>query len=128
MEFNKEIMSRLKFIGKIQKGEKINVKYMYIQPEGFLTTFIRTLVNQCNRQNTLQFVRNTIFKTFDILVELTESRKEHNILMSKNIIEDLKLSKNGLANLKETYISDTKFGCDIETLLHDIDSQLLAIT
>ena len=56
MESDKEVISRLKFIGKVQKGEKINVKYMFIQPEGIATKISRSLINHCNRQNTLNHV------------------------------------------------------------------------
>ena len=44
METDKEVISRLKFIGKVQKGEKINVKYMFIQPEGIITRISRTII------------------------------------------------------------------------------------
>ena len=64
MESDKEVMSRLKFIGKVQKGEKINVKYMFVQPEGIATRISRTLINQDNRNNTLNFVRSTITRTY----------------------------------------------------------------
>ena len=55
MESDKEVISRLKFIGKIQKGEKINVKYMFVQPKGIATRISRTIINQDNRNNTLNF-------------------------------------------------------------------------
>jgi len=127
MESDKEIISRLKFIGKIQKGEKINVKYMYVQPEGILTRISRSLIHQDNRQNTLNFVRNTIAKTFDIIASYSSSNKESQLQLCTHIITDLKQSKNGLINLKDTYLDDIKFTCDIDTLLQDIDAKLVEI-
>ena len=44
--------------------------------------------------------------------------------MCKNLVEDLKNSKKGLMNLKETYNLDIKFCCDIDTLLQMIDAKL----
>jgi hypothetical protein len=44
--------------------------------------------------------------------------------MCANIISDLKNSKNGLNNLKETYTLDIKFVCDLDTLLQTIDAKL----
>jgi len=45
--------------------------------------------------------------------------------MCKNLISDLRDSKNGLMNLRETYVLDLKFGCDIQTMLQMIDAKLL---
>ena len=56
METDIVIISRLKFIGKVQKGDKINVKYMFIQPDGIFTRISRSLINHDNRNNTLNFV------------------------------------------------------------------------
>lgn len=124
MESDKEVISRLKFIGKVQKGEKINVKYMYVQPEGIVTKISRTLINHCNRINTLNFVRSTINRTFEIVSSYSSSRKESERHICSHLVEDLKQAKNGLVNLKETYISDTKFTCDIDTILQEIDARL----
>ena len=45
MDTNKEIVSRLKFIGRIQKGEKINTRHMYVQQDDLTTTISRTFIN-----------------------------------------------------------------------------------
>ena len=66
MESNKETISRLKFIGKIQIGDKVNLKSMYIQPDGLITQLLRS-INQDNRSKTLIFLQDTISKTFEIL-------------------------------------------------------------
>lgn len=124
MDSDKEIISRMKFIGKIQKGEKINVKYMYVQPEGFITSISRSLINQCNRQNTLNFVRNTIKRTFQIISDYKNSKIGTHLHIRSLIITDLKNSKSGLINLKNTYIDDIKIGCDLDTLLQEIDAFL----
>lgn len=124
MESDKEVISRLKFIGKVQKGEKINVKYMYVQPDSMITSISRTLVNQDNRRNTLNFVRSTVSKTFDIIGNYSTSSKMSKRHISKHIIQDLKQAKNGLRNLKDTYISDIKFCCDMDTILQEIDAKL----
>lgn len=119
MESDKEIISRLKFIGKIRKGDKINVKYMFIQPDGILTSISRTLFNQDNRQNTLNFVRRTITRSYEIL----NDRFLHKYVY-ENIVIDLKQASTGLLNLKDTYMDDIKFTCDIDTLLQEIHSKI----
>ena len=124
MESDKEVISRLKFIGKLQKGEKINVKYMYVQQDGIFTSISRAIINQDNRRNTLNFVRNTVTKTFEIILRYTNSSKTSEQCICCNIIKDLSSVKNGLRNLKDTYLSDIKFCCDMDTLLQEIDAKL----
>ena len=65
MVFNKETISRIKFIGKIQIGDKINLKSMYMQTDSIITQLLRT-VFQDNRNKTLVFLQDTFFKTFEI--------------------------------------------------------------
>jgi hypothetical protein len=123
MESNKETISRLKFIGKIQIGDKVNLKSMYIQPDGLITQLFRS-INQDNRSKTLIFLQDTITKTFEILKFYEKSAKASDQIMCTNLIVDLKNSKNGLNNLKETYTMDVKFVCDLDTLLQTIDAKL----
>ena len=127
MESDKEVISRLKFIGKIQKGEKINVKYIYVQPEGLITRISRTLINHCSRQNTLNFIKNTINKTYEIINTYINSEEESKRHILVNIIQDLKYSKKGIVNLKNTYLDDLKIGCDLDTLLQETDAFLHSI-
>jgi len=125
---NKETISRLKFIGKIQKSEKINVRYMIIQPEGFLTKISRSIFNQCNRVNTLNFIRTVISQTFEIIEDYSKANTtESNKYIRVNIITDLKQAKIGLINIKETYIYDSKFICDIDTVIEEIDAKMQVI-
>ena len=124
MESDKEVISRLKFISKIQKGEKINVKYMIIQADSFKTALSRTFFSQCNRQNTLNFVRNTIKNTFDIIQKYSISTNKSEKHVCKHIIFDLEQSQKGLVNIKSTYLDDLKVCCDIDTILQEIDAFL----
>ena len=124
MEVTNEVISSLKFIGKLKKGEKINTKFMYTQPDGFFTRLSRTFINHDNRNNTLNFVQRTITNSFDIISKYEKSEKKSDIKMLSNIINDLQNAKTGLKNLKETYSEDTKFGCDISTLLQSIDNNM----
>jgi hypothetical protein len=126
MDTNKETISRLKFISKIQIGEKINLKYMYIQNDGLITQLTRTIF-QDNRTKTLTFLQDTINKAFEILKCYQKSKKKSDKIMCSNLVEDLSGCKTGLKNLKETYISDIKFCCDIDTLTQMIEAKLIEI-
>jgi exonuclease I len=120
---NKETISRLKFIGKIEINDKIDLKNMSIAHDGLLTQITRT-VFQDNRSKTLVFIQDTVSKAFEILRCYENSKKNHEKLMCVNVINDLKTSRAGLKNLKETYCNDIKFCCDIDVLLEMIDGKL----
>ena len=126
IEVNIETISRLKFIGKIQIGDKVNLKNMYIQPDGLITQISRSIL-QDSRSKTLVFLQDTISKTFEILKCYERTKKNSDKIMCANLINDLKNSKNGLSNLKETYSMDIKFTCDLDTLLQTIDAKLSEI-
>jgi len=124
MDTNKETISRLKFIGKIEIGDKINLKCMYIQNDGFATQIARTIFQE-NRIKTLTFIHDTINKSFEILKCYQKSKKKSDQIMCINLIDDLKKSTSGLKNIKETYFNDIKFCCDIDTMLQMIDAKLV---
>jgi hypothetical protein len=124
MDSNQEIISKLKFIGKIKKGEKINTRHMYVQPDGLSTSIIRTFIYQDNRGNVLNFCQETISRAFELLVTYERSEKNTEQVLFGHLLTDLQHATNGLANLKFTYIADTKFCCDMDTLLQIITARL----
>ena len=123
-DIKQEVISRLKFIGKINNGEKINTLHMYVQPSGLCTTISRTFINQDNRMNTLNFCRDTIQRSFELLITFERSENQTDNLLYTNVVHDLKKAINGLNNIKLTYISDTKFCCDMDTIIQDITSRI----
>ncbi len=123
MDNNKETISRLKFIGQIQIGEKVNLKYMSMQNDGFITQLCR-IIFQENRGKTLTFLQDTINKTFEILKCYQKSKKKSDQIMCMNLVQDLRNSRGGFSNLKETYNHDIKFCCDIDTILQLIEAKL----
>lgn len=129
MDTNKEVVSRLKFISRINKGEKINVRsaYPFVQQDDMSTRLSRTFYYKDNRGNALNFVRNTIDRSFEILNLYQKSRKKSEKALCNNIVTDLKRAKNGINNLRETYTTDTMFCCDLDTILQEIDAKLMEI-
>lgn len=124
MDSNQEITSKLKFIGKLKKGEKVNTRHMYTQPDGLSTSIIRTFIYQDNRGNVLNFCQETISRAFELLVTYERSEKNTEHVLFGHLLADLQQSTNGLENLKFTYIEDTKFCCDMDTLLQIINARL----
>lgn len=123
-----EVISKLKFISKINKGEKINTRYMFVQQDDLPTKISRTFFNKDNRVNALSFIKNTIDNSFELIRAYSRSEHLFEREMCINILRDLKLAKNGIVNLKDTYITDIKFCCDMDTLLQDIDAKLNELT
>lgn len=125
---NKEIISRLKFIGKLNKGDKINTIFMYVQSDNFFNKIARTLWNHDTRSNSKHFIENTIERIFEMLICYTKSEKESDKILCNNLIRDLKYAKNGILNLSETYTNDIKFKCDMDTIIESIDTKILEYT
>ena len=127
MESTDEILSRLKFLGHIQKGEKLSSRHMILQVDGWRTRLDRTWITPDNRSNTLKTVKEIISRSFEILNNHMTSTKEADIILSRLLIQDLIKSQTGIMNLKSTYADDIKFGCDLDILLQSIIARLSEI-
>lgn len=123
MLVNKDVLSKIKFIGRIEIGDKIDIKNMFLQKDGFITQCYRTF-NQETRTKTLIFINDIYSKAFEIIKNYEKSSLSSDTIMCINILNDIKDSKQGLLNLKETY-NDTKFKCDIEVIIQLIDAKLI---
>ena len=129
MDVNDEVISRLKFINKINPGEKISVKGMYIQSDSWVPSIARSVFTHDSRETTMNFLNTAIKKGFDLLKMYHENfskdaSKTFDRTMFNNILSDLCLSKRGLNNLKKTYESDRMFCCKLDTLTQEIDALL----
>ena len=122
-------ISRLKFIARLKKGEKINTKDMTVQQNNLLTKINRSFLSIDNRTNTLNFLVETVKKGFEELQTHIDNM-EINIFdktMGSNILLDLENCKNGFSNLKDTYVDDIMFCCKIDTIDQEIDARLKSI-
>ena len=125
MDNYQEVISRLKFLCKINRGEKINTKQLFVVQDSFITTLTRTFWNQDNRINTIHFIQETINKSFDLLHKYIKSTKSDEKQLAKHLIFDLQKVIKGLLNLQYTYMFDTKFVCDIDTIIENIKARLI---
>jgi hypothetical protein len=127
MESNNEVISRLKFIGRIKEGDKINIRHLYIQPEGLGTTLSRTFVYTDNRKNTLNFIMKILHRSFEIVTQYMISGKPSEKTFASHIVKDIEKCKKGIINLKATYKDDIMYCCTIDTLLQSIMAKLAEI-
>jgi hypothetical protein len=125
---DEDVIPRIKFIGKIQKGEKINVKHMNIQQDSIVTKIIRSFIYNDTRSNAYSFINTTIKKGFDTLYYyLNNVDKIYDKTICQNLINDLKNCKNGMMNIKDTYIEDLMFSCKIDSLIEETEARILDI-
>lgn len=116
-----DIISKLKFIGKIQKGEKINVKYLYVQPSNWFTRLSRTFYATDNRMNAYNFIESTINRCFEIISVNKQTRGATSMKLISSILTDIKEAIVGIQNLKDTYSYDIMFCCKLDTLIDSIN-------
>ncbi len=124
MDDVEDIISRLKFISKIQKNEKVNVKSMMVQGDTLLARISRTFINSDNRNNTFNFITNTIKRGFEILTLYGNQHTNFSKTMVDNVLVDIEGCLKGLENLKTTYQDDVMYCCKLETLIQDINARL----
>lgn len=117
-----DIISKLKFIGKIQKGDKINVKYLYVQPTNWLTKISRTFYATDNRNNAFNFIEHTISRSFEIISINNQLGNMSKI--NKGLVSDIKDALVGIQNLKDTYAHDVMFCCKLDTLIDNINFRI----
>jgi hypothetical protein len=114
-----ELLAKLKLIGKLKQNEKLNVKKMFIQPDNIISKISRSLLFVDDRENTLNFIQNTLEKCFEFM-----ETKEKNNPRLDNILIDLSDALEGIKTLKTTYSTDVFFCCKIDVLVQEIEIKI----
>ena len=121
-----EISSRVKFISKIQRGEKVDTRHMLVHADSLYNQICRTIFSAPDRNCTYQFVETTIKLCFEIISVHRQSPKIEDRCVVFNLVNDLRAAIKGINNLKDTYIDDRMFCCKLDTLIEEITSHLAA--
>ena len=119
-----DIIPRIKFIGKIQKGEKMNVKHMQVHPDSIITKIMRSFVHTDTRANTFTFINASIKKGFDILSMHLDNDRQFDRTLCQNLVADLRQCKAGMQNVKDTYIEDLMFCCKMDALMEETEARI----
>lgn len=132
-EIVRKTISKLVFISKIQESDVIDTRTMTINKNTWDNRLYRTIMNFLtrgeSRQTTLNFIILTFKEAFDLVYRYKdfESKKVTDTFY-KDIIDQIiaavKDSKIGLTSLKKTYMNDSMFVSEIETLIKLIDAKL----
>ena len=119
-----ELLSNLKFLSKINKDQKINVRDMFIQENNWTTSLSRTVYKVDNRKNTLHFIQNLITTSFSTCKSLIHSDNKSDYTMAQSLLKGILNSRNGIENLKYTYKDDIHFACILDTIIENINVQI----
>jgi hypothetical protein len=114
------VISGLKFICTIKKNEKINTNNLTVQDNSsWLTSVIRALTIQ-NRTKTINYLKNIIDRSFEIVDSYLKSGDFQKIKIGKLILGDITACLVGLKNLQSTYESDRMFVCRLDSFIQRI--------
>lgn len=120
---HKDVIKKLKFIARIESGERINVSTVSTTSHNLFSSLYRSIFKE-SRSKTFQFLNEVIDRSFELIVLYQESTKISDRITCSQILEDLVNSVTGLRNLQVTYADDRNFYCDIDTLIGSIFARL----
>jgi len=126
IEKNRDTITKLKFICSLQQGEKVDVKNLKIEHNNILTPVKRLIFGE-SRDTTLNFLNNTIERSFEIIQAYCNSERKSEKIFCINIINDLIKSIYGLKNIQFTYKEDKLFYCNIDILIENIQGKIIEL-
>ena len=125
-ETSQEILTKLKLIGTLKTGEKLDVRNLKIENNTILTPLKRMFFGN-GRDSTFTFCCNTIERAFSILFTLAITNKTSDTMICKHILLDMEIAIEGLRNVQSTYKDDKMFYCNIETLMQTIQAKVMDV-
>lgn len=119
------IPSYLIFISKINVDEKIAIYDKSIHKISFYDRVKRTLFYNEGRHDTLKWIQDVIESAFSIyddwVCDDDNVSYNENCKFAINILNDIQRSKDGIINMKTTYITDVYYCSLLDNLLRKID-------
>jgi hypothetical protein len=113
-----ELVSRLKFISKIQPNQIIDLKSFSVMEQCLSTSLYRTCIRMGteNREEVLLFFINTVNHSIDLAVKFKQQDSYHQSI-ALMIIEALDKSRFGILNYKKTYAKDIMYCSKLEAFI-----------
>lgn len=124
-ESAQDILTRLKFIGMLQPGDKID-RNLRIERNTLITPIKRMFYGE-GRDATYAFLFNTIERGFAILYSLAAQDKVSDNMVCAHILYDMHKAVTGIQNMQNTYKDDKMFVCNLETLIQTITAKMLEV-
>lgn len=126
MSKNREVATRLKFIGTLKSGQKVDPSNLTTENNTLLTP-LRRMFFGISRDVVLKFFSDTIERTFEIVKATCGSNHVAEKIFCSNVINDLIKSTEGLKEQQITYDDDEMFKCELDTLIESIHGFLFEI-
>lgn len=119
-----DILIKLRFLAKIQRGNKINVNSMdFVDANSLLGSISRAFHHE-NRNVTYMFINSVIDQAVTSLNQYGPKGYLPNSIFQKMLVNGLYQARRGIAELSSTYRADPETVAKIEVCLEKIDLQL----
>lgn len=130
----RDVISRLRFISKIEKDEKL-VTNNKVNPYVISDTNINRILRTCgispgSKEETLDFIKNTIESGLELAKICLASNNQFHQNIAKLIIESIDQADRGIQNIMYTYSKKPKyrlFVAKVETFRQILDAKIKSI-
>lgn len=120
-----ELVSKLKFVSKINEGELVDVHTLTIMETGIATSLYRTFLTRSeSRKITLEFFGRIIKDAFDMIILYLKERDDFSQQIGVMMLRALREAQEGIINHGKTYRKDRMYTSEIETLMLTLDAKL----
>jgi hypothetical protein len=128
-EKHEEISTKLKWIAKIGKNQKINTSTRQIDDDTAGTSIARTWNHWIGsqgvtRDEAITFISDTIIESFSLLITHKDTDNVYDRETCDNIRSAIESARHGIENLKATYSDDSNIEARIETIIENINTKL----
>lgn len=122
-----QALTRLKFIGKLQPGDKIDSKNIKVESTSLWTPIKRLFLTGDSRDTSLDFFRSTIERCLEILAGKLSSAAVSDKIFCAHTLKDLIRAVNGLQNSQKTYSNDNFTCCELEVIIQGVQARIFEI-
>jgi hypothetical protein len=123
----RQVLTRLKFIGRLQPHDKIDLRTLRVESNSIMTPLKRLFVTGDSRETTLNFFSSTIDRSFEIIAAHINSSNVSERIFCANVIQDLIASVKGLRATQGTYADDNYTVCEIDVLIQTVQAKIWEI-
>jgi hypothetical protein len=120
----RQVLTRLKFIGRLQPHDKIDSRTLRIESNSIITPLKRLFVTGDSRETTLNFFSSTIDRSFEIIAGHINSKNVADRIFCANVIQDLIASVKGLRATQGTYADDNYTVCEIDVIVQAVQAKI----
>lgn len=130
-----QVIGKLKFMSKIQHGEKINIRELFVRDnDSVLQRVFRSLRNATtyissseiveSKESTLSFIQDTVNEAIALISIYRCENDKFKQNIADIIVTNLEGSKFGIRNLISTYQSDRRFISEAEAVIQTLEARI----